>query len=77
MQHCRKTSANNIAQANKDSPHLVDLFLGHTQKTMAKHYASPLSAGTRKQRVCQYHPYIRRDNRRPPTVALYLRESTP
>jgi integrase len=36
----RKTSANNIAQANQDAPHLVDLFLGHTQKTMAKHYAN-------------------------------------
>ena len=36
----RKTSANNIAQANQNAPHLVDLFLGHTQKTMAKHYAN-------------------------------------
>ena len=35
----RKTSAENIAKANQDSPHLVDLFLGHTQRTMAKHYA--------------------------------------
>ena len=36
----RKTSAENIGKANQDSPHLVDLFLGHTQKTMAKHYAN-------------------------------------
>ncbi len=39
FKHFRKTSANLIGQNNQDNPHLVDLFLGHTQKSMAKFYA--------------------------------------
>jgi len=39
----RKTSAENIGKSEEGRkyPHLVDLFLGHTQKSMAKFYANP------------------------------------
>jgi integrase len=34
----RKTGANQIAEHYQDSPHLVDLYLGHSEKTVRKHY---------------------------------------
>ncbi len=39
FKHLRKTGADMLAKQFQDQPHLVDLYLAHTQKAMRRHYA--------------------------------------